>query len=443
MKKYSWLKIDTASIMFSSLSSKEWGRTFRYSAYFDKNIDREKLERACRDLIPYYPSIYAYLKKGFFWNYLALTDKMPEIREEDERGMRPITRRDDGRPDFRLTYSDNRLNIECSHSLGDGKGIIVFFKALLARYNELMQGATGEYVTAEDPSININNAFADYYEPQGEKAKNVDRTAFHFEEKYEDNFLKLFFVETDIAKIKELAHKKQLTITEYITGILILAMIKSAKEPISQPVVIAVPVNLRRFFPTMSVRNFTIQTFIEFNPCSRTDWTLDDILEATKGQLRQQLKDTELKKTINKYGGLVNNPVLRIVPNAIKLPVLRKMQKKTHAGVSTIFTNYGACTLPEALAENVTKLEFVNGDTSQYGLAVTCSCIGYNGKLSLCFSHANSDTSWSEMCADIIKQLGAEVNIHIINGKGDNRSQNTEKVKEPFSAEKIKAVFNM
>ncbi|MBQ6898184.1 MAG: hypothetical protein IJN70_04325, partial [Clostridia bacterium] len=90
MSDFRWLKIDTAAIMFSSLSTKEWGRTFRYSAYFKEAVDPARLEQACTELMPFYPAIYAYLKTGFFWNYLALSDRLPEIREENEEGMLPI-----------------------------------------------------------------------------------------------------------------------------------------------------------------------------------------------------------------------------------------------------------------------------------------------------------------------------------------------------------------
>ena len=91
MGKYRWLKVDTAAIMFSSLSDKKWGRTFRFSAYFNHEIDAAALKRAASDLKPYYPSLYAYLKTGFFWNYLVYSDKLPEIREENEKGMMPIS----------------------------------------------------------------------------------------------------------------------------------------------------------------------------------------------------------------------------------------------------------------------------------------------------------------------------------------------------------------
>lgn len=442
MKKYSWFKVDTAAIMFSSLSTKKWGRTFRYSAYFKNEIKPELLKKAASDLMPYYPAIYSYLKKGFFWNYLAVSDKLPEIREEKKGGMLPIVRRKDGTPDFRLTYKDNRINIECSHFLGDGKGIIVFFKALLTRYNELYYGAEGEYVTQEEPEINVTNAFSDYYEKGGEKAENSDRKAFHFPEVYEDNYLKLLFIEMSTSEVKELARKEKMTVTEYLTAVLILGIIRSSKEPVNEPITVAVPVNLRRFFPTMSVRNFTVQTFITFEPASGQDITLKEILEAIRGQLKAQLKTEELQKTINKYGALVNNPVIKVVPNIIKQPVMRKMQKDTHSGVTTIFTNYGACTLPDSLRDDIEKLQFINGDTREYGLAVTCSCIGYGDILSLCFSGANRDTSWYDACNKILDEEGITTSCNFEEGK-HNGIKYPDRAKEKLSKEKIKAFFNL
>ncbi|MBR3767781.1 MAG: hypothetical protein IKL10_06035 [Clostridia bacterium] len=443
MADFRWLKIDTASIMFSSLSSKEWGRTFRYSAFFTKDIDPVALEKAAKDLMPYFPATYAYLKKGFFWNYLALSERQPEIREENESGMLPITKRKDGRPDFRLTYKGNRLNIESSHSLGDGKGIMEYFKALLKRYNEICNGETGKYTVDTDPVKNITNAFSDYYDENGEKAQGDNPKAFHFEEEYEDNYLRLLFAEMSSEKVKERAHKENLTVTEYLTAVLMLGIIRSRKEPIRERVTVAVPVNLRSFFDTESVRNFTIQSFISFSPEGRDDISLKEIIEATRGQLKAQLKKEELQKTINKYGGLVNNPVLRIVPNTIKLPVLRKMQQSSHAGVYTILTNYGVCELNESLQGVIEKLQFVNGDTRKYGLAVTCSCISFNDTLSLCFSRANRDTVFQNECIKILNEVGIETEISVIEGKGEDKKYPDEGFKEGFSAEKIKAYFNI
>ncbi len=443
MADFRWHRVDTAAIMFSSLSDKSWGRTFRFSAYFNHDIDPVALRRAVKDLKPFYPATYAYLKRGFFWNYLVEAEKMPEVSEETKYGMKPIVLRKDGTPDFRITYKKNRVNIDCSHSLGDGKGIIIYFKALLARYNELRKGETGDYVTDEDPSLNIRDSFSDYYEKGGEKAKDKSVKAFHFPEEYEEGVTCLLFARMSTEKVKELAHRENMTVTEYLTAILILGIIKSQEKPITEPITIATPVNLRRFFPTMTLRNFTVQTFVTFEPKGRTDVTLREILEETRGQLKAQLKKEELQKVINKYGALVNNPVIRIVPGIIKQPVMRMMQKNTHAGVTTIFTNYGACKLPDSLSTDIERLQFVNGDTRRYGLAVTCSCIGFGDVLSLCFSRANRDTSWYEACVQILEGEGIAVTTDRIDGFAENAEKNTVKEKLPLSAERIKAYFNL
>ncbi len=443
MADFRWFKVDTAAIMFSSLSDEKWGRTFRYSAYFNHDIDPAALKKAVRDLMPYYPAIYAYLKRGFFWNYLVQSDKLPEISEEKNFGMKPIVLRKDGTPDFRITYKKNRINIDCSHSLGDGKGILTYFSALLTRYNELRMGSTGEYITELKHDFNVSDSFGDYYEKSGEKAKDKNTKAFHFPEEYEDGVTRLLFAKMSTGKVKELSQKEKMTVTEYLTAVLMLGIIKSREEPINEPITVATPVNLRRFFPSETVRNFTVQTFVTFEPKGRRDVTLREILDATRGQLKAQLKKEMLQKTINKYGALVNNPVIRIVPNAIKQPVMRLMQKNTHAGVTTIFTNYGNCPLPDSLAPHVESLQFVNGDTRRYGLAVTCSCIAFGDVLSLCFSMANSDTAWYEACVKILENEGISVTAELIDGTDEKADKTEHKEKLPFSLERIKAYFNI
>lgn len=443
MADFRWFKVDTAAIMFSSLSDKRWGRTFRFSAYFNHEIDPTALRRAADELKPYYPTIYAYLKRGFFWNYLVESEKLPEISEEKNSGMKPIVLRKDGTPDFRITYRKNRINIECSHSLGDGKGILIYFKALLTRYNELRKGESAEYKTEEDPALNIRDSFSDYYEKGGEKAKDKSVKAFHFPEEYEEGVTRLLFARMSTEKLKGLAHKEKMTVTEYLTAILILGIIRSQKKPVNEPITIAIPVNLRRFFPSMSLRNFTVQSFVTFEPHGRQDVSLREILDATRGQLKAQLKREELQRTINKYGALVNNPVIRIVPGFVKQPVMRAMQKNTHAGVTTIFTNYGACSLPESLASDVERLQFVNGDTRRYGLAVTCSCIGFGDVISLCFSRANKDTAWYDACVQILEDEGISVITDLIDGIREPEGAAAVRERLPLSKERIRAYFNL
>lgn len=443
MAEYRWMKTDTASIMFSALTTKNWGRTFRFSAQMDAPVQPEALQRAAADVFPHYPNMCASLRRGFFWTYQTVCDALPRIRPEAARPLLPITSRDRRRPDLRLVYGENEISLESSHCVGDGKGIMRVFEELLTRYVQLYDGADAPYAPFQTPEETIENAFDTYYEKGGEKAADSSGKAFHFAECYEPDYIRLQFAEMNEQKILELSHARNMTVTQYLCAVLILGVIRSSDAPITQPVTVAVPVNLRRFFETKSLRNFTIQTYVTFDPAGRKDWTPDEICAATEGKLQQTLTRENLQRTLNKYGALKYNPVLRAVPYALKRPVLKKKQRDSHAAVTTILTNLGDCPLPKALEGRVKRLRFVNGDTRSIGLAVTVSCVSAGGVLSLCFSHANRDTRWFDACVSILRAEGVEIAIETAQGTGKPETPCAQKEKTPFTLEKLKAYFNI
>ena len=420
MKKFRWMKIDTASIMFTCLSSKKWGRTFRVAANLNTgDIRPELLTKAVQDLIPRFPSIYSTLRKGFFWNYQQQVTALPEIRAEHSKVALPITYRNDGRPDFRILYNKNRISIETAHHIADGRGMDIYFASLIERYVELCENPEAPY-TYEAPESQ-ENAFDTYHIKGGEKADGATVPAYCLEGEIEPDFLQLIFMFTPLDKLREKAREKDLTITEYLAAAIILATVRAAKSPIDKPISIAVPVNLRRFFPTDSIRNFTIQTEITYDTCGRTDMSFDEICNSIRGQLKNKLQKNELQKSLNRYGSLTKNPVLRVVPNFIKQPVLRMMQHKSHAANTTILTNTGPSEISERLPDRIDRVEGVNGNTSGYGLICTCSALSFKNIFMLCFSLCSHDTTWPMHCVRALTELGLDVRIESTYGNGEER----------------------
>ena len=84
-QQQTWMRTDTASIMFSALTTRRWGRTFRFTAELDAPLDPAPLKAAVEDVLPYYPSARTDLRRGFFWTYQRITDAMPQIRAETAR----------------------------------------------------------------------------------------------------------------------------------------------------------------------------------------------------------------------------------------------------------------------------------------------------------------------------------------------------------------------
>lgn len=443
MEPFRYMKTDTPSIMFSALSTKTWGRTFRFTAFLKEDVKPEVLKQAVSDVLPRFPSVALRLKKGFFWAYQVGTNRLPEIREEDARPLHPITYRHSNLPDFRLVYKGKTLSLEASHSLGDGKGMMKFFSSLLERYVYLIKGGREDFISRYPAGETAVDAYDAYYDKNGKKPEAKKEKAFHFPEVYDENFLSLSFIEANGDAVKALAHGERMTVTEFISCVLILAVLRTQRKPINEKIAVAVPVNLRRFFPSDTGRNFVTQTQIPFYPRGRQEIDLHTVCEETRGLLKRQITKEELGKSITKFGSLKRNPILRIVPYFIKKPVLAKMQKGAHDVVTTIFTNLGETFLPEETADYVTGLRFVNGDTSHYGLPVTCSCVTYQGKFSLCFSNARKDDSFFDETVNILCSLGLEFTTEVISGTGAPRFAVGEKEKTCGVKEKLKGYFNV
>lgn len=401
------IKLDTPSIMFTALSSKSWGRTFGFSATLTNGpVDPALVRQACRELAPCYPHVFSNLRRGFFWNYQVPAGEEINIYEKSRRTIKPIGLRFDGKPDFRLTYSGSRLNFEAAHCLGDGKGLLRFFETLIIRYSELKRGGTAPFVP-EAPAGEISeNAFRRYYQKKGERSNAKSEKAWHITADFTADLPKILYATMPVDKVKEMAHQRNMTVTEYLSAVLILGVIRSEETPVSLPITVFVPVNLRRFFPSGTMRNFVIQTEIKFYPENSRDYTLDFICEKTAKRLRRQLTKENLQSIINKYVGLAENPALGLIPNFIKRPVLKRLQYSGHASATTIFTNLGQVTLPPALEGVIADLRFINGDTRYYGLVSTVSCVSCGNTLNLCWSQATDSTRWMDACLQVLREDG-------------------------------------
>ena len=406
MKRGKKLPTDTPSIMFSALTAKNWGRTFRFEAILKEDLSRENLETALKDVLPHFPNMRLTLRRGFFWAKQSDTDTLPEITEENGR-LDPITARYRDVPNFRLLCGKRTLALESSHCQGDGKGQIAFFATLLMRYARLKDGVPEPFVPRRTPEQIMEDTFDAYYEHTRRVKTPKPTRAYHLPEVFTPGVERLRYFETDEQGLKDLAHRYGMTVTQYLAAVLILALVRNEKKPIDEDVTVAVPVNLRRFFKTRTLRNFVVQSRIVFSPKGRRDHTFSEVIEAVRGQLPAQLSVENLGNEIRRFGALKRNPVLAAVPYFIKKPALRLLQKKTHRTFSTIFTNLGETILPEDAARAVERLRFVNGDTRAYGLTETVSCISVNGILSVCFSNAGPDDGFYRAFLAIMEEEGA------------------------------------
>lgn len=417
MKKYEWMKNDTVSIMFSAVDSKKTSRLFRMSAILrDEEVDPERLREAVRLTVQRYP-LYLYRNtKGFFWTYLEKAQGLPPVLPEEYAPAKLRRLGNDGEPEIVFLYYKRRIAIETTHVLGDGAGFIELLKTVVAQYM-ILGGAdrsrfTGVRLADEKPSdTELENPFGRYQ--NGEKLPKPHRDeAYNLPYTYTENYQNHVSGLVSIADIKPLCKEREITIGEFLAAGIILAIIRTAEKPIEKTIVIDVPVNVRNFFPSDTIRNFTSSIPLQFNPEGRTDYTFDEIAQKIKGQLAKVNTRETQQGFINSNYALTQNKVLQVIPYFIKKPVLNMMQQKSHTKEMTlIMSNIGNVVLPEIMNDFIERVEVISGDARVYNMPMFFYIISMNGYMNIVFGLSGKDRNLCREYFRILSSMGVDVRI--------------------------------
>ena len=449
-KRYEWMKEDTAAIMFASLLSDTQSRNFRLSVTLNDRIDPHVLRQAVSDMMPRFPGFCSRLTRGFFWAYLEHTDKMPEICEDTERPASIKRFGAAGGPDFRILYSKHSISIEAGHAIADGTGLMTFLNSVVARYLTLSGADTSEcngiLHADEKPSDGeLENAFERYYD--GLKHKSIARSsAYSLPYKPQRGVLRLIFAVMDPDDIKKICKKLNVTVTEYFCSIIILSVIDSSSDKIRKPISIAVPVNLRKFFASETLRNFSGPVSIEFDPKGKRHIKLDDVIKGVRGQLAKKVTEENMHAFINSTYSLTANPAIKLIPGNIKRPGLRAIQRGVHRHNETIsFSNLGYIKYDAPMSDHIRRFDFIGGDASFYGMPAFCTAASVNGKMSFCFSMSGASDALPDAFFEILDRQGIRYKREETSNafpKENNFAKEHISTKG-ISTERIKAFFNM
>lgn len=390
-KRLAWMSLDNAAKIFPASRSRTWSNMFRVSATLDRDIDREALRVALDVTVRRFPSIAVSVKEGFFWYYLEEISSLPPILDEKPYPLARMTMRDLRKCAFRVLVYKNRLAVEFFHSLTDGNGGLVFVKTLTAEYLYQKYGVkvpTGNGILdrLEEPSpAEIEDSFVKYAGDYAASRKDSD--SFRIEGKREvDGFRTntTFVIDTDY--VKNEAKKRGVTVNIYLTAILIEVGKRIQNERVSnparhKPVKVYVPVNLRKMFPSKTMRNFILGIVIGIDPkCG--DYSFDNVCQILAGQMKQYMTEKNLAAMIKANVQSEFVPLICMMPLFLKDVVMKAIfyavgEKKSMFS----FSNLGLVTAPEEYTSYVKRMDFVLG--SQSDAPYNVAALSYQGKLYL------------------------------------------------------------
>lgn len=377
MKDKEWYKLDNVGKFYSSLANNKMPAVFRFSATLYEEIDKDILQKALDESVKIFSNFNVNLRRGFFWHYLEYTNRKNYVTEENT----PICYKlYNGKDSFlyRVNYYKNRINIEMSHILSDGKGCSEFFKVIVSNYIKIAHPEDDIKINYDvSYSDKIEDGFDKYYQKES-NILAIKKKIYKIKTKKLINETRFMEFHLPVKEVLDIAHSYNTTLTGLIISVLIDSIKNEIKiRDLDKIIHIDVPVDLRNYFPSLTTKNFFGLTSVEYKFKSK-DEAFEEIVKSVHDQLKIGTTKENLSKRVNKMVALEKNPILRITPLVIKDFVLNLSDKIATGGCTTCVSNLGKIKTDQSLEKYIKEMSVIPSSGS---LKLTiCS---YNDDLSI------------------------------------------------------------
>lgn len=388
-----WYKLDLSAIVYPTLQRKDFSSVYRLSVVLKDTIQPNILQKAVDMTMPRFPTYKAAIRKGLFWRYLEPNNRPgPFVKPDIKNPCMPMPFKANNRYLVRIYYYGSRISLEAHHSLGDGSGGMYVLQTITAEYLKLLgnQIECGEYVLdineKPDPG-ELEDAYLKYANSKvrpprpGEKTYRVRGTREPF---YTLNIIDGIM---SVKQVLAVSKKYKATITEYLNAVLLYALLQKQENDFHlglKPVKIAMPVNLRRFFPSKTLRNFITMIYPGIDP-RLGEYTFEEIVTHVHNYMRYYINEKFLRGDITTNAATQKNPVIRVIPLFIKDYVVRTFYTKVQDRNSSAgLTNMGALTVPESMKPFIERFDIYMGQP--FSSRTNCAIISFEDVLTINFA---------------------------------------------------------
>ena len=405
-----WFPLDDAAKIYPIAMEHGRQQVYRLSVYFKEPVIPELVQMALTFTIKRFPCFATTLKKGFFWHYLDAVKKHFGVEKEEKVPCRPIKVSRSGSQPFRIIYYNNRVSAEFFHALTDGTGAMTFFKVLISEYLRLL-GVKPEQpsdiwdANASPTGEEFENAFLGV-----EKAKQssgfVDKAALQMTGRLaKTRPCRILHFKMDSQKLLEVAKKNGATVTAYLLMQMFYACQASTEELVGD-FSIQVPVNMRKYYPTRSVRNFSMYCGVRVPIEDIGD--RETLLAEISSQLAEKSSKDKMQQMITAAVKLVSS--IRLVPLVIKQPIAKLVYGFLGEKIfTTTFSNLGVVSLPSEFSGYVESMDCCLGPQTTNRLA--CTAVSCGGVSTFTISKMTADRTFEERMYKLLTDDGLEVSV--------------------------------
>ena len=406
-KRAYWRSLDNAAKLFSAASSPKDTRVFRFYC----EVKEEILQEALNQTIQKYPVFLSVMRKGLFWHYLEKSELRPVVREEYKEPCSSLYVRDKKTLLFEVTYYEKRINFEVFHALTDGTGATEFLRELVKNYLYLIHEEdlepvelSNQYLTVKDQE---DDSFSRYYDPDFPRKKKKKIRAVQIKKGgkgYEE--LQINEASMSVKELLGIAREKKVSMSVLLTAAFICAIHEEmSRMQEKKPVILMVPVNLRKIFPSDSMLNFFgyIEPGYQFGGGKDS---FEDVLEAVKLYFQENLSKEHMAGRMNELIAIEKHKILKWAPLELKNRCIRAGAKMAEQEVTAVLSNMSVVKMPEDYAQYIEKF----GVYTSTNRTELCIC-SFQDTLSLGFTSRYDSTNIQRNFYRILKELGASVKV--------------------------------
>lgn len=417
--KLRWMPLDNAAKIYPAARSHNWTNAFRLSATLKEEVDTKVLQSALDVTIRRFPSLGTRLRKGLFWYYLQQVSHAPAIRQEMSYPLTRMTRKDLRDCALRVIVYHNRIAVEFFHSLTDGNGGVIFLKALVAeylqqKYHLVIPAEQGVVGRLEEPSPEeLEDSFLKYAGPVS--ASRRENNAWHLKGTPEpDGFLNVTCFQLPVAQVLEQAHHYCVSMTTFLSAALMQAILNLQAQQIPNRryrkyVRLLIPVNLRRLFPSKSMRNFALYTTPEVDP-KLGDYSFEELCQIIQHRIALDVTPKQMSARIATNVKSEQVFLLKITPLFIKNLVMKAVFLAVGERKSCLcLSNLGQVTLPKEMESYVERLDFIL--SSQAMSPHNCGVLSYKDTLYVNFTRNIVEPNLEREFFLVLREMGLPVEV--------------------------------
>lgn len=413
---FEWFKLDNAAKIFPGQNSPSWSNVFRIGIQLKTEVDPEVLKTALGNTLKRIPTFNVRIKNGFFWHYFEKNPNEAQVLPDIKNFCYRIKFKENKGFLFRLYYRGCNINVDVYHALCDGYGATVFVSTLVGEYLRLKgeDVAYNDYVlnTADEPSeAEIEDSYSRYASSKV-KYDRKDNWMYHaVGTKAPMHMCNCTIGFMPFSQIHKICKSYGVTVTEFFAALLAdVHYRKQLKENKKQRHIgVQIPVNLRKAFPSKTLRNFVLCLKVKIDP-NLGEYTFEEILRSVSLQLRLANDPKTINSLMTQNLKIERNPVAKYLPVVIKdIGVAVSFLVTAEQTTTTLLSNLGAIRLPEEVSKHIEKLYFFTGPGKLNG--ARCATITFGDTLCFSFSNCYEESDIEREFFTRLVKMGVNVKI--------------------------------